>query len=388
MNAIRAHRISCRVSTRRCILHLHRLPKLHVVPKVPRIVRSVPEGIDEGLYRDAEKSTKLLDQLVQHIGRSQFVDAAADYVTGEETIGSSHRRQVIKSAVAERLEEMNDTFLPTLMSYIEALNSQVEDPKIQAVVAMLEDIREEVLEQLSECLPVHLQIMNKLLTAPSSGTRVSLLEHFTSGNDATLTISIEELSQNTESVIIDMERMPQVPDSRLLARLCLLREEIAELQQKQGAWFSSKTPSGNAAADTEKIQAVLDNLSSSSQSNSDASEQGLPAYTLSFLKNILLVPLSETRRAMLVDAFKTGMGVDLTAQEAAEKAMAGEVKENVLLPGQFLLVLNTVQKELLDQVEGGKLAVEEGVLIRLEDLRRDTISVLVDLSGEDIGYSP
>ena len=55
----------------------------------------------------------------------------------------------------------------------------------------------------------------------------------------------------------------------------------------------------------------------------------------------------------------------------------GASKPSPVRPGQFLMTLNITQGEMLKPDAG----VNDGILSRLEDVRRETLQVLVEMSG-------
>jgi hypothetical protein len=135
-------------------------------PAGPRPLRAAAADPDipDGLERDVEASSAMIDAMMRSLSQALLVDAGANYVTGEE-VSADEQRRLVAAAVAPLLDQLNDTFVATLDAYV--TGAQERGPAAASVVEVLLALRAEVLAQLQERLSPALRVLGAALEAPS-----------------------------------------------------------------------------------------------------------------------------------------------------------------------------------------------------------------------------
>jgi hypothetical protein len=189
-----------------------------------------------------------------------------------------------------------------------------------------------------------------------------------------------ELERGASELVDDMEGMVEVPDRRLLARLCLLREEL-QLLQDEAANLGAAEGGGGGGGGGPRGQG---------QGSSPFSAlRAVPRATVAFLKQVMVVSSPERRRALLEKAFREDWdgGAGGPAGGGAARDGGGASPAAAVRPGRFLDSVKALQAELLGPQYRGGAGVDPGTLVRLEEVRREALLVLADLAGE-AAYSP
>lgn len=219
-------------------------------------------------------------------------------------------------------------------------------------------------------------------TGPDAASRI---------DPGALALTVARMIQDFEG---ENEAVDEVPDRRLLARLCLLREELRELSDEAQmgprrntnvAVPGSTSGIGDNAVPVEVVvDGGEDNTTNNSSTNAPSPSaspyttlRGVPAREVAFLKELMNVSSSEKRRAVLEAAFRG---------DVASVGLTG----SGIRPGAFIDCVKALQAEMTgpvfsqtNQNAGGS----DGVLMRLEDIWREAIVVLEDV-GEEAEYSP
>ncbi|PSC68405.1 SET domain-containing [Micractinium conductrix] len=367
--------------------------------------------------RQAEASAAVIDEMMGEISRELFVGAAVAAVTDDGPEPGSTPADVVAAAVGSRLEALDTTFLATLDGYIDGA-AQRGASDIAEVLLM---VRDQVLRRLAQRLPPEMQLLEAALGAAGGMARMALLRRHAAqspeklaaareaeagssggsgsaaagggaGNDAggeagddaggaggsgpsypSLHCLACDLERACGQVIQDMELMPEVPDRRLLAKLVLVREEVQQLLDE--AAFM-----GTAAEDGAGQQMQYRQLGA------------IPRSCAVLLQRLVALPAQAERRALLEHALQSdterapggGPGPDPTNFERL-RAEAEKPQEWVR-PGRFMLTLNALQQEMLQQAQGGgsdggsdssggTAAPSGATLERLESVRREALQV-------------
>jgi hypothetical protein len=175
-----------------------------------------------------------------------------------------------------------------------------------------------------------------------------------------------DLERAASKVIQDMEKLAEVPDRTLLARLCIVREELVELVD---AAVNSKAEQGSGGG------GVLG-------SSQFTMLRSVPRGAVAFLKEVMQTASSERRQALLEKAFKEDWDGQSGTSPADDAGPA-----TALRPGRFMDSVRAVQAEMLGPQYAGGERIDPGVLLRLEEVRREALLVLLDMAGE-AGYAP
>ncbi|GAB4823269.1 hypothetical protein N2152v2_010315 [Parachlorella kessleri] len=211
------------------------------------------------LLKDVEDSATIIDEIVKQVTEGLLLEAAVAHVTGEpaeETL-----KQLVRKAVSPRLDSLNSTFLGVLATYAQ----QAAEQGNQDIAGLLLSIHEEVVSSVSQRLPPEMQVLNSALQARSSDGRMEIFRLQTrtaapvpaavedagaegSSEEQQLpSCSIAALIQTVEQLVEEMEAMPEIPDRPLLARLCLVREEVREVMREATLAAAPKDASGQQA---------------------------------------------------------------------------------------------------------------------------------------------
>jgi hypothetical protein len=269
-----------------------------------------------------------------------------------------------------------------------------------------------VLSQLAQRLPPEMRIIQRALEATGAEERMKILRSesdVASINPGSLALTVARMIQDFEGD--DEEAAEEVADRGLLARLCLLREELRQLadeaemtpwKKASGGINNRSSSNGDNEVDVEvmleggneykRVESNESNSSSSSGSVAAAPSagaspytalRGVPAREVSFLKEIMGVESSEKRRALLDAAFQgnikpTGGGGSTTTSNS----ITGFVR-----PGAFMDCIRALQTEMLGPQYGYGTEASQATLLRLEHVWREALLVLEDIAG-DADYMP
>eukprot|EP00898_Chlorokybus_atmophyticus_P008727 jgi/Chlat1/8856/Chrsp91S08182 len=261
-------------------------------------------------------------------------------------------RAALSGAVAKRLPSLDAAFLAALSAYTAAASARGD----LEMADMLDMIKEEVLAAVAAKMPPEMHVVDKLVRTTSKEARQRLLtaaigeEHAaqaaTSESATGDSLSVppcdgKQVLRATEQLISDMEESQPIPDPSLLARLCLLREEVRE-------HLHASKPQGNIDAS----KGVVKNL---------------PDREVNYLRDLMSVKSRAELRARLTQAFR-GEPVSVTQHHEDPFANAP------IRPGQFLDVLYEVREGSKRQ---GYQAI--AVLQRIQQVLDETLTVLEDI---------
>ena len=257
-----------------------------------------------------------------------------------------------------------------------------------------------------------MRIIQKALEAATSDERMQLLraESSTSSiNPGSLAFTVARMIQDFEGD--DDSPAEEIADRGLLARLCLLREELRQLadEAEMTPWkktTNSGAETGNADSNEVNVEVMIDNedggggnstISSFNSDNNNESTgntaapeaapsagaspytalRGVPAREVSFLKEIVNVASSEKRRALLETAFQ---GSSASSPDD-ESSINTSINTVLIRPGAFMDCIKALQTEMLGPKYGYGTEANQATLIRLEEIWRESVLVLEDLAG-------
>lgn len=256
-----------------------------------------------------------------------------------------------------------------------------------------------------------MRIIQKALEASTSDERMQLLrdESSTSSiNPGSLAFTVARMIQDFEGD--DESPAEEIADRGLLARLCLLREELRQLadEAEMTPWkktTNSGRESGNTDSNEVNVEVMIENEdggggdstrssfnrddNNESTGNTAAPEvapsagaspytalRGVPAREVSFLKEIVSEIDSEKRQALLETAFQGS-----SSSPGDDNSINTNINIVLIRPGAFMDCIKALQTEMLGPKYGYGTETNQGTLIRLEEIWRESILVLEDLAG-------
>jgi len=186
-----------------------------------------------------------------------------------------------------------------------------------------------------------------------------------------LALTISKIIEDMEGASEAGESTTQFPDRRILAKLCLLREEARMVAAEARMLVSNDGATSNT--DASKSEWEAGDTASSTAITADISSytllQTVPQREVAFLKEILAVGSSERRCALLEAAFRGDIQVN---------------KPALLRTGAFMDSLKAIQTEILGpqygSSQGGVVPMETAA--RLESVWRDALAALGKIADE------
>ena len=349
-------------------------------------------------------AASIVDDMMKHVTEKLFLETASNYISGEGATGEQ-LANAVKEVVTPQLESLTEFFLPTLDGIMQDLaeNDSVQMPEEmrQQMFNLLACIKDEVLAQLSQRMPPELLIIQELLGLQGGAEqRTAMLKNpdkkwSTDGVLMTVTKVISDFEGIDDGDGAgEGENMPPPPlqDPQLLAKLCIIREELRQLVDEEKMLNVGKTQTQSVVeviTDDGDVM-VIDDDSNDSNDNGTTQEdvhpyslssspytavRSVPTREIGFLKEVMSVGSSEQRRGLI------------------EAAIRGDVKAvgpigACIRPGAFMDCIKAVQVEMLGS-RNEATTWNEGVLLRLEDVWRETLIVLEDVSGDSKNkYTP
>ncbi|KAK9798552.1 hypothetical protein WJX73_002951 [Symbiochloris irregularis] len=185
--------------------------------------------------------------------------------------------EATRKIVADRINRLDEGFLGGLEAYSTALRrSNQED-----LADRLDAIRIEVLDQLTDRLPPEVRVLNTVTQLMDRNDRRGIIKEAAKGGYGKLPkVELPGLWLAANQVISDMEEAEALPDRRLLAMVCVVREEVQfvarELRQANGEFAAALKAQRNM----------------------------LPQAALAFLQRLLQVSDPLQRQALLAKGFR------------------------------------------------------------------------------------
>eukprot|EP00884_Botryococcus_braunii_P005562 jgi/Botrbrau1/15006/Bobra.0018s0105.1 len=299
---------------------------------------------DRGVNKRVEDAASQVDAMMREFANALYINEAVSYIANEDR--ETTEQIVLAEVVSRHLPVLDETFLAALGVY----GQMAEARKDAVLTRRLQAMKQEVLRQVGAQLPQELQLLNILVQEENSEERLRLVERAAqpeASPDGLPSCSLATLQAAACQLIDDMEEKMGVPDRRLLAKLCLIREEIAAAATRAGLY-------DDAGSDYSVMQRQYHKLLN----------QGAAA----FLKELLAVSDPQRRRALLQASFREDY-------EAMEQKRGPTGSNYVVRPGRLLTCVTAMDVNL--SCDRG---ANQSVLGRLEEIRREAIEVLQDLA--------
>jgi hypothetical protein len=311
---------------------------------------------------------------------------------------------IVRGAVAQRVEWLDDAFLAALDAYAQAIDARMRKSNANANAAnnaaaddsarlldVLLLVRREVLAQVSSRLPATVQVLDAALRETEAQARLRVVERALAGGGGGLPgVAFDALASTAGQLVDDMEDAEAVPDRALLARLVLLREELRAMHARR-EYFPPSADGGNA-------------------NNGGAAVFGfhrsnLPRACAAFAKELVAVGDGNRRVVLLAKAFEEdwtggvegrsgagkkggddeasgGGGGGFGKSSAKKQQQQTQRKEapDVVRPGRFLATVHAMSGELEARLRSGgggdAEASAAAVLRRLDEVRMEAVAVL------------
>ncbi|KAK9832283.1 hypothetical protein WJX74_005351 [Apatococcus lobatus] len=316
---------------------------------------------DPRTMQEVNKAAAMLDLMMDEIGQKSVVDGAVEAFLGRDP-DEALQREVVGTIVRNHLEELGEVFLYVL----DAFSTAATEKGDHETAEMMGRIKEAVLQQISARLPIEMQVLNAVLKCASSEQRVRVVRKAADGSVRGVpTCEPHRLQLAVSQLLDDMEEKEAIPDRKLLARLCLVREELQN-ELMNGAFGQGE--GAKAAQDLEENMRLLNQL--------------LPTYVAAFVKELISVGTSERRSSLIRAAFEEDPSLDSrTKVETDPRAW--------VRPGRFLACVQLTQQELQRRADRSGDAPPAAVMERLEAIRRESLLALQAIAGDqDAGASP
>lgn len=304
---------------------------------------------DQAIKEQIDKAARMLNSMMEEIHQEAFVSGAVSEVTGQAP--EVTEAEAIRKAVASRLDQLDEAFLMALGAYIGAAEEQGDE----ALAGRLSRIQQQVLQDVSKRLPPEMQILDVVLRLLSRNERMSILRQAASGqggNDVP-PCDIKRVRGAALQLVSDMEEQDAIPDRRLLARLCIAREEIAEVVAEQQY--------ANRSGSTDDMY----------ESNMVLHNQSVPKASVAFLKELLTMSDEAKRKAFLQKAFRE----EFEPGKQARKAASQQASSSSVRPGSFLTCVTATQAQM-QSMKGA-----ESTLAKLEIIRREALQALESIAA-------
>ena len=332
-----------------------------------------------------DRAASLIDAMLEEIMRELFAESAARYISpvdNDKASESLDEEEVVRKCVMRRLEFLDANFLGSVTGYIDMFKKNLsarktdEDFEQEGMLSLLELIRTQVLYQVALRLPPSARVLNRVLRDEDKDSRLSVLRETMSGGQGDLPGSdSESLVAAASQFIEDMEDAEVIIDRRLLARLCLVREEVRWIADER-AFTSGESSSPNKATSgplTDDPIAVSDpSTSGEGDVPRPVMRTNVPQRSAAFINQLVSVTDPSMRVALMSRAFCEdwdGAAPRQKPQTAAQKGQPDFVR-----PGRFMSALHLMMIRM-DQ-EGIEEEKRGSIMRRLADIQMEAINVL------------
>jgi hypothetical protein len=318
--------------------------------------------------------------MMNAITKEIYLEASIAHVTGENESESSRQKRVIEQAVSDKLDNLDNSFINILDCYISGAMDQNEPD----IANLLLNIRDEIMMQLQHSMPDEARVLTRVADILDTAQRRAILGEYVQQQQqqqqqkqkqkqTTSSLSsspLETLASTVDSIINDMEANLDVPDRSLLARMCLIREEINNMMIQ----------------DAQPLYATM---------------VAVPQKTVAFLKELLQVDDPKVRQAYLEKAFLTDWdwvtsshvtsaqrqqgpessgesssgGTDREEEkEEKEEEKEKEYETGAVRPGRFMTCLGAIQHEM----------ARDTTVSSSNSMTRDIDATLAKLAGKKV----
>ncbi|GAX77155.1 hypothetical protein CEUSTIGMA_g4600.t1 [Chlamydomonas eustigma] len=368
-----------------------------------------PDGSDRAIIKEhMDKAGKLMDDMLNDILNELFAEQATSYIS-EEAGPPISEEEAVRKAVVQRIEFLDANFLGALNGYIQAVKRLPLES--QDLLPLMELVQKEVLNQVSLRLPPAARVLNRALQDMDKEKRVKVLRSSLTGGAGDLPGSdTDSLVTAASQFIDDMEDQSSILDRRLLARLCLVREEVRWLglessftgsqSMKSSAGESSSrraeegsdealegamTADNNVMllADAEELVLAAAAAGADGRGHQQLPDDqsaalrfyrsNVPQRSAIFVNQVVSVGDSTKRVALLSRAFCEDWEGAAPRQKAQNNAIKGQ--PDFVRPGRFMTTLNAIIMQL--EMDGAHLrAKQKGLMQRLRDVQMEAVNVL------------
>eukprot|EP00195_Chlamydomonas_chlamydogama_P008745 CAMPEP_0202897154 /NCGR_PEP_ID=MMETSP1392-20130828/5993_1 /ASSEMBLY_ACC=CAM_ASM_000868 /TAXON_ID=225041 /ORGANISM="Chlamydomonas chlamydogama, Strain SAG 11-48b" /LENGTH=366 /DNA_ID=CAMNT_0049582727 /DNA_START=253 /DNA_END=1353 /DNA_ORIENTATION=- len=332
----------------------------------------------ESIRKNVDRAAQMLDEMLEEVMRDMFVEEAAAYISNAQA--GLTEEEAVRRAVVQRLEYMDANFLAALNGYIKAVSAAGSDAA--PLTALLLAIREEVMRQVTLRLPPAARALHLLAQEVDKDRRLAVMRAALSGGSGELPASTPDaLVSSSTTFIDDMEEQTVVADRRLLARLCLVREEARWLELE--AAFNA--PSASSASQPGPETTSDDGSAAASGPGSSRPisaamfvRSNVPQRCAAFIKELVGVADSAARVGLLSRTFSE----DWEGAAPRQKPQSADRREQPdwVRPGRFMATLHALTAQL--EVDGGE--ANAAVLKRMRDIHLEAMSVLDKIQRGDI----
>ncbi|MEW5305368.1 MAG: hypothetical protein WDW36_007911 [Sanguina aurantia] len=280
---------------------------------------------------------------------AMFVAEAAAYIQSANV--DLIQADAVRNAVVARIDLLDANFLASLNGYVKAATDRGDAQLSELLVA----VADEVLRQVALRLPSAARVLDLALKQRDKDARVQVLQSALDGGAGEVPAAeVEALLSTTSQFIDDMEEQESVADRALLARMCLVREELrwVELERSFGGESFPSSTSRRA---------------------------NVPQRCVAFMKELMAVSDGLKRVGLLDRAFSDDWdgaapqkkSTAAAAAAATAAAAGGKASQDFVRPGRFLSTLHATKEEL--ELDAIKHAL---VLQRLEAILMESVAVL------------
>ncbi|CAD7699275.1 unnamed protein product [Ostreobium quekettii] len=303
------------------------------------------EKVEEELIASrVQEAARVLDDIIKDVWREMYLTSAVRYANDEEALPQED--EIIAEVVRSRLGTMEPSFLGAMDAYARNAKSVGGDD----LEGLIDKIRQEVLRQLTQRFPKEVIALERVLDVESKEERVDLIrEAAQEGGDSV--VNPQQMRAVADQFINDLESQKDIVDRKLLAKLCLVREESRLLEMEMR--FT------NPGALEDDVEALRTNVY---------------ARATAFLQQVMRVADSDRRLSLLEKAFYEDWEGAAPGKAGQVQVMGGEAPDFVR-PGNFMTTLTLTQREL-----DAKDEVPDAVKQRVEDIRREALMVLREMA--------
>lgn len=311
--------------------------------------------VSDDMMKRINAATNIIGEMIAETSKDIFVaDPNSDTLSVEEEADAE--RDAVRKSVAKRMDILDEVFLITLAGFVRS----AADEKDTAMHRRISLIHQQVLAEVSSRLPSEVQLLDRLISMNTSEERITTLKAcmmaVTSPSSPDY-LDVRRLEAAAAQFIEDMEDKAEVPDRKLLARMCLVREEVQNTA-REVAFSRGESPYQPAT------EAIIE------------ARGGVSRRAVAFLQAVMKVPTPAGRAAYLRKAFRSDWEGAAPVRSAPGTVSDGDEKSDAVRPGRFLTALSSLQVELTK--EGSN--IELGVLERIEEIRRETFDILAEMT--------
>uniref|UniRef100_A0A7S3VMY3 Uncharacterized protein n=1 Tax=Dunaliella tertiolecta TaxID=3047 RepID=A0A7S3VMY3_DUNTE len=396
----------------------------------------------EAVRANVNRAAGVLEEVLNDILQELLVDQAASYLTEERP--ELNEMEAVRNAVIQRIELLDANFLAALNGYIQVASLRPNDGMLSLLLAL----RDEVLRQVSMRLPPTARVMDAALQLMYKDNRVQLLKTAidwkrtsSSGMEqvepaasasaaeeagspgpadqaSTATIDVQagdesdqeaahmkellaelpvgvdadSMVATSSQLIDDMEEQQVIADRRLLARMCLVREEVRWLDQEQNFTSSSSSSSSSTEDEESKKRRV---------SSAYFARANVPQRCIAYLKELLVLNDPAQRVALLSRAFVEDWdGTTSPSGNKGQEQLDTSQPKNASIPeyirpGRFLTTLHAMESQFLEaEAQGTGPAASQDpaqrakVMQRLSDIHLEAVAVLDKVQRGELSAAP